>query len=149
MKFKIDENLPVDGVVILRDAGFEADTVFDERLVGADDSVIANRSRAQDRVLVTLDLDFSNIRAYPPSQHAGIVVLRPNRQDKRMGFEADGTARPGPREPNAGGRDLDRRNGSNSLPRPAAPPPYTLVRRRSGNAPNPPGSRFGDRLDEP
>jgi hypothetical protein len=36
LKLKIDENLPVDCAVILRDAGFEADTVFDERLVGAD-----------------------------------------------------------------------------------------------------------------
>ena len=85
MKLKIDENLPADCAVILRDAGFEADTVFDERLVGADDSVIAGRRpRAEDRVLVTLDLDFSNIRAYPPSRRAGIIVLRPKRQDKRM-----------------------------------------------------------------
>ena len=84
MKLKIDENLPADCAVILRDAGLEADTVFDERLVGADDSVIASRSRAEDRILATLDLDFSNIRAYPPSQHAGIIVLRPKRQDKRI-----------------------------------------------------------------
>ena len=84
MKLKIDENLPADCAVILRDAGLEADTVFDERLVGADDSVIASRSRAEDRILATLDLDFSNIRAYPPSQHAGIIVLRPKRQGKRI-----------------------------------------------------------------
>jgi predicted nuclease of predicted toxin-antitoxin system len=84
LKFKIDENLPVDCAVIPRDAGFEADTVFDERLTGADDSVIASRSQAAERVLVTLDLDFSNIRAYPPSRRAGIIVLRPKRQDKRM-----------------------------------------------------------------
>jgi len=45
LKLKIDENLPVDCAVALRSAGIEADTVFDERLVGADDSVIANRSR--------------------------------------------------------------------------------------------------------
>jgi predicted nuclease of predicted toxin-antitoxin system len=84
LKLKIDENLPVDCAVILRDASFEADTVFDERLVGADDSAIASRARSEDRVLVTLDLDFSNIRAYPPSQHTGIIVLRPKKQDKRM-----------------------------------------------------------------
>lgn len=85
MKLKIDENLPVGCALILRDAGFEADTVFDERLVGpAADSEIATRSRAENRVLVTLDLDFSNIRAYSPSQYAGIIVLRPKRQDKRI-----------------------------------------------------------------
>jgi hypothetical protein len=43
LKVKIDENLPVGCTVILRDARFEADTVFDERLVGADDSMIASR----------------------------------------------------------------------------------------------------------
>jgi len=117
LKLKIDENLPVDCAVILRDAGFEADTVFDERLVGADDSAIASCSRAEDRVLVTFDLDFSNIRAYPPSKHAGIIVLRPKRQDKRMMLRLNGTAHSGVGEPNTGRRTLDRRNGSNSIPR--------------------------------
>ena len=83
MKLKIDENLSADRAVLLRDAGFEADTVADERLAGADDSVIASRSRAEERVLVTLDLDFGNVQAYPPSQHAGIIVLSAKRQDKR------------------------------------------------------------------
>ena len=45
--------------------------------------MIASRSRSEDRVLVTLDLDFSNVQAYPPAQHAGIIVLRPKRQDMR------------------------------------------------------------------
>jgi predicted nuclease of predicted toxin-antitoxin system len=84
LKLKIDENLPADCAVVLRNAGFEADRVFDEGPVGADDPVIASRSWAEDRVLVTLDLDFSNIQAYPPTRHAGIIVLRPKRQDKRM-----------------------------------------------------------------
>jgi hypothetical protein len=82
LRFKIDENLPADCAVLLRKAGFGADTVADERLAGADDTVIAIHSQQEDRVLVTLDLDFCNIRTYPPSQHAGIVVPRPKRQDK-------------------------------------------------------------------
>lgn len=83
MKLKIDENLPAECAALVRNAGYEADTVADERLAGADDTVIASRSRSDDRVLVTLDLDFSNVRAYPPAKHAGIIVLRPKRQDKR------------------------------------------------------------------
>lgn len=82
MKLKIDENLPADCAVLLRNAGFEADTVFDERLAGADDAIIASRAQAENRVLVTLDLDFGNVQAYPPSQHAGIIVLKPKSQDK-------------------------------------------------------------------
>jgi len=83
LKLKIDENLPADCAVLLRNAGFEADTVADERMARADDNVIASRSQAEERVLVTLHLDFSNVQAYPPARHAGIIVLRPKRQDKR------------------------------------------------------------------
>src|SRR5713226_8659622 len=54
----------------------------DEGLSGADDTVIASRSRSEDRVLVTLDLDFANVLAYPPAQHARIIVLRSKRLDK-------------------------------------------------------------------
>ena len=82
MKFKIDENLPTECATVLRQAGFWADTVADESLTGADDSVIADRARVEDRVLVTLDLDFGNVQAYPPADQPGIIVLRLKNQDK-------------------------------------------------------------------
>ena len=82
MKLKIDENLPDECADILRGSGFDADTVAEERLSGAEDSAIAVRCRAEDRVLITLDLDFANIRAYPPIEYAGIIILRSKRQDK-------------------------------------------------------------------
>jgi predicted nuclease of predicted toxin-antitoxin system len=82
LKLKIDENLPGECAEILRGGGLEADTVADERLTGAEDSAIAVKSRSEGRVLLTLDLDFANIRAYPPAEYAGIIVLRPKRQDK-------------------------------------------------------------------
>jgi hypothetical protein len=34
--------------------------------------------------LVTLDLDFSDIRAYPPDEYHGLIVLRPRRQAKSL-----------------------------------------------------------------
>lgn len=40
MKFKLDENLPVELLSTLRDAGHEADSVHDEGLVGMPDSQI-------------------------------------------------------------------------------------------------------------
>ena len=58
MKFKIDENLPAEAAATLRQFGYVADTVADENLSG------------------------SNIRAYPPGEHSGIIVLRLKRQDK-------------------------------------------------------------------
>lgn len=82
MKFKVDENLPSEYVSILSDAGFEADTVVDQKLSGTDDSVLFERCCIEGRVLMTLDLDFANVQAYPPKSHQGIVVLRPKSQDK-------------------------------------------------------------------
>jgi predicted nuclease of predicted toxin-antitoxin system len=82
LKLKIDENLPAECASILQSAGFEADTVTEEHLTGAEDSVIARQARVDGRVLITLDLDFGNVLAYPPAEHAGIIVLRPKRQDK-------------------------------------------------------------------
>jgi len=117
LKLKIDENLPADCAVLLRNAGFEADTVADQGLSGADDTVIASRSRSEDRVLVTLDLDFANVLAYPPAQHAGIIVLRSKRLDKPTVFEADATDCFGADEPNANGSTPDRGGGSNPHPR--------------------------------
>ena len=79
----MDENLPQEFSAALRDRGFDADTAGDEGLSGAADPVIAERCRGEGRVLITLDLDFSNICNYPPNSYPGIVVLRCDSQDKR------------------------------------------------------------------
>lgn len=76
MKFKLDQNLPAECASLLRKAGFEADTLEDEGLAGAVDTLIAERCRSENRGLVTLDLGFSDIRSYPPGEYCGIVVLR-------------------------------------------------------------------------
>jgi len=82
VRFKVDENLPVEAAEILCAYGFEAETVWDESLTGAEDEAIATRVRAERRILVTLDLDFSNIWAYPPDEYAGIIVFGLKMQDK-------------------------------------------------------------------
>ena len=83
MKFKIDENLPVDVVESLRNAGYDAATVWDEHLNGAPDTEIADVCKREERALITLDTDFANIQNYPPQQFPGLIVLRLQRQDKR------------------------------------------------------------------
>jgi len=82
VRFKTDENLPIDAATTLRACGHDVETVLDETLSGADDRVLADRVRSEERILVTLDLDFANIRAYPPNEHPGIIVLRPKTQDR-------------------------------------------------------------------
>jgi len=77
MRGKIDENMPIESAVVLRNAGWDCHTVFDEALNGAEDPDIGARCQAEARVLFTLDTDFADIRAYPPDEFTGIIVFRP------------------------------------------------------------------------
>ena len=82
MKFKFDENLPTDLGEILRRGGHDAHSVHDEALSGATDSTIAKVCQDEQRILITLDLDFAQIQNFPPEDHHGIIVLRLVRQDR-------------------------------------------------------------------
>jgi predicted nuclease of predicted toxin-antitoxin system len=82
MKFKVDENLPIDVADLLRQAEYDATTVLEQALGGELDRQIAVVCQAEGRIIVTLDLDFADIRAYPPRDYAGLIVLRLERQDK-------------------------------------------------------------------
>jgi predicted nuclease of predicted toxin-antitoxin system len=56
--------------------------VHGEGLRGSDDTTLAQRCSTGQRALVTLDLDFSDIRAYPPSDYFGLIVLRVRDQSR-------------------------------------------------------------------
>ena len=79
-RFKLDENLPRDAEALLHGVGFDVETALSENLGGAEDPTILRACRDEGRVLITLDLDFADIRAYPPGENHGIWVLRPGQQ---------------------------------------------------------------------
>jgi predicted nuclease of predicted toxin-antitoxin system len=82
MQFKIDENLPDALVVLLAERGHEACTVRQQALNGRPDLDLAAACKGEGRAIVTLDLDFSDITAFPPEEYAGIIVLRVRSQSK-------------------------------------------------------------------
>jgi len=82
MKFKIDENLPVEVGELLREAGYDAATVLEQHLGGGTDSDIATVCQRERRALITLDTGFADLRVYPPGEYSGLIVLRLRRQDK-------------------------------------------------------------------
>jgi len=82
MKFKIDENLPVEIATLLEENGYSALTVLQQQLCGKSDANIAKVCQREKRVLVTLDTDFADIRSYPPSEFSGLIILRLKKQDK-------------------------------------------------------------------
>ena len=79
MKFKLDENLSPELRSLFSEAGHEAHTVPEELLSGIQDNLLFARCAEEGRVLVTLDLDFSNPLRFSPDGAPGIVVLRPVR----------------------------------------------------------------------
>ena len=80
VQFKLDENLPRDAEALLREASHDVQTVLEERLGGNPDPKVLDACRTESRVLIMFDLDFSDIRLYPPASHSGIWVLRPHTQ---------------------------------------------------------------------
>jgi predicted nuclease of predicted toxin-antitoxin system len=82
MKLEVDENLPVEIALSLREAGHDALTVLDQGLGGYADGHVADVCKRERRALVTLDTDFANVQAFPPAEYSGLLVLRLQRQDK-------------------------------------------------------------------
>lgn len=76
MRLKLDENLPAALAVRLSLLGHDVDTVPEEGLAGKVDEEIWNVSQAARRFLITQDLDFSDIRAFAPGTHQGILLVR-------------------------------------------------------------------------
>jgi predicted nuclease of predicted toxin-antitoxin system len=79
MKIKLDENLDPQFSSLLVAEGHDADTVIDEGISGFSDKEVYDVCLASKRVLITLDLDFSNPFHFPPEKASGIIVLRPAR----------------------------------------------------------------------
>ncbi len=59
MKFKLDENLPAELVMDLRELGHDADAVMNEKLRGASDAAVLQAATVAGRVLLTLDKGIS------------------------------------------------------------------------------------------
>ena len=63
-------------VTLLRSQGHDIVTAQEVGLAGkADEEILAYATR-HERVLLTIDLDFSNLRHYPPKSHHGIIVAK-------------------------------------------------------------------------
>lgn len=76
MKLKLDENIDARLARILREAGHDTVTVREQDLQGTDDIDLYRICISENRALVTLDLNLSNILRYPPEGTPGLVVLR-------------------------------------------------------------------------
>jgi predicted nuclease of predicted toxin-antitoxin system len=76
VRFLVDASLPRSAAPMLRRLGHDAVDVRDIGTRSATDDVIAAHARSNQLTLITRDFDFADIRNYPPTDYAGIVVLQ-------------------------------------------------------------------------
>jgi len=76
MKLKLDEDLGGRTLRIFVAAGHDVQTVRDESLRGTSDQQLYAVCCAEQRCLVTLDLDFADVTRFSPKKASGIVVIR-------------------------------------------------------------------------
>ena len=76
MRFKLDENFGTRTQHLFRNAGHEIKTIRDQGLQGSSDQHLYEVCCSEKWCLVTLDLGFSNVTRFPPTEANGIVVIR-------------------------------------------------------------------------
>lgn len=76
MHFIVDANMRRSTVGVLHRLGHTAVHVRDIGLGDASDEIIAEKSRELRAALITRDLDFADMRNYPPARHGGLLVMR-------------------------------------------------------------------------
>jgi predicted nuclease of predicted toxin-antitoxin system len=77
MKLKLDENISRHLKPILENLSHDVLTVSDQGLLSQDDITIGMAAKTEGRMLLTLDLEFGDLRKHPPGEHPGIILFRP------------------------------------------------------------------------
>jgi predicted nuclease of predicted toxin-antitoxin system len=80
MRLFLDENLQTPTVNFLRELGYDAVGVLDEDLTSQRDEFIFEHACQTDRVLLTYDSDFVDMRELVGVHHSGIIRLRLSNQ---------------------------------------------------------------------
>jgi predicted nuclease of predicted toxin-antitoxin system len=76
LKFLLDSNMPRAAAPVVHSRGHVAEDIRDIGLGSATDAEVDEHAQGISAVLVTRDLDFADVRRYPPEQRFGLLVLR-------------------------------------------------------------------------
>ncbi|GAB4505099.1 MAG: hypothetical protein Fur0043_20940 [Anaerolineales bacterium] len=74
---KVDEDLPRSATAFLRAQGYDALSVAEQQMGGWKDAPLWKAVQSENRLLITADKGFADIRIHPPGTHAGVLSLRP------------------------------------------------------------------------
>lgn len=76
LRFLCDHCVPAEIVEALRRAGHGVTPLRELLAVNAPDASVIARAREIDVILISLNGDFADIVAYPPSQYRGIIAIQ-------------------------------------------------------------------------
>lgn len=76
MRFLTDANIFIPMVSGLRNLGHNIFDIKEQRLENLPDSEIYKLAQKSQRVIISMDKDFTNILLYPPGEHYGIIVAK-------------------------------------------------------------------------
>ncbi|MBN2498183.1 MAG: DUF5615 family PIN-like protein [Deltaproteobacteria bacterium] len=79
MKVKLDENVPAACAETVRAMGHDVLTVEDQAMAGWSDDEIWPVVQRENRLFVTQDRGFGDLRRYPVGSHHGVLLLRPRK----------------------------------------------------------------------
>ena len=78
IKIKLDENISRHLKPHLQQEGYDVFTAADEGLLGKSDVEVGAAAKSERLILFTLDLEFADLRKFPPGTHPGIILFRPH-----------------------------------------------------------------------
>jgi len=76
VRFLLDQNLRTQTKEFLRQLGHDVVDTRDLGLARATDREIMDAAVLQDRIVITYDSDFGDIREFPPGSYPGVIRLR-------------------------------------------------------------------------
>lgn len=76
IRFLIDEDCPLSLETLLNSKGHDTIHVKTSRLSGTKDPELFVFAQQEQRIIISRDLGWANIKTYPPDTHCGLVVLR-------------------------------------------------------------------------
>lgn len=74
--FLADECTFTQTVRLMRENGCDVERIQNLGLSGSPDAVVFQTAKERSAVLVTTDRGFGDVRAYPPSSHHGMIILK-------------------------------------------------------------------------
>jgi len=77
VKIKLDESISRHLKPHLQREGRDVFTAADEGLLGKSDVEVGAAAKSEGVILFTLDLEFADLRKFPPGTHPGIMLFRP------------------------------------------------------------------------